>query len=773
MSEKKKNEENTDVHLKSVRMAGFKNYLHPVELELGKVNFLLGPNGAGKSSFLQAIELMGILSAPKVLNGLSLEDLSRFGTLHHVSRGNVAGEFRLAVTMGSGDETLDLEVTVEPRGQYRIVEWSMETNESMIKLGRGADGQWNMRHIEKRCAEGLKNASQAVLDALESIDGVKLVDDAQAILSFSSFRETLDERKRGYLDIGARWPNPRVVAVKDDLALCFTREAHFVLASKDALSCDAWIETGRGEDGSLTKWSNPEIGLGDRETWARFFGVDHEQFERPDSELVSFSLSLHAYYMHLGNVDILSLSTTCLNEASYPWQVVWMEWARDSVSKFYTQYRPYSHLLDRFVRGELSKDVYRDFPYGWRSWQGSKFRNRATLVHWLGPDGPFKRVVGEAMYSNGNGVSNEQAEAQHAEDLEMLKSKTPNPLDDIEPVVQDTYEAEFEGFFDERIMRGHWSSFKLQDFLFSEKSQKDNLAHRLDRLVDLGVGNLVRNFGIQIHHVGPDVERDFDNDLNVFDGSLAMWGNDNEDLISCWIPQGNFVSSELQHHRADIGFKVLAKATTKFGWGKVMLETKGKRRVMMVPASAQADSKVQDTRTWYQGGSMTVADNRGDLTRSSLEDWGKPMKDVPVPMKLQGRGVRQVVAVVLHLIRIACDGKSGAKVVALEEPTAFLHPRLASEFTGLIRELADVLGLTIIIETHNEYMIRQLSTERLNGDTLEDVRIHYVGAQGDDYVLPIRVDHDGVFTPAIPEGFLDKSSAMQREQRQLKKKRGA
>lgn len=170
---------------------------------------------------------------------------------------------------------------------------------------------------------------------------------------------------------------------------------------------------------------------------------------------------------------------------------------------------------------------------------------------------------------------------------------------------------------------------------------------------------------------------------------------------------------------------------------------------------------------------MTVADDQGSVTRKDLEDWGKPMKEVPVPMRLQGRGVRQVVAVALHLIRIACDGKSGAKVVALEEPTAFLHPRLASEFTGLIRELADVLGLTIIIETHNEYMIRQLSTDRLNGDTLEDVRIHYVGAQGDDYVLPIRVDRDGVFNPGIPEGFLDKSSAMQREQRQLKKKRGA
>ena len=771
MSEKKKNEANTAVHLKSVRMAGFKNYLHPVGLELGKVNFLLGPNGAGKSSFLQSIELMGILSASKVLDGLALEDLSRFGKLRHESKGNIAGECRLAVTMGSGDETLDLEVTVEP-WFHRILEWSMETNGAMIKLGRGDDGQWNMRHLDKRCAKGLMSSSQAFLDELESIDGVRLVDDAQAVLCFSSFQETLDERKRGYMDIGARWPNPRVVAVKDDLVLCFTRNGHFVLASKDALSCDAWIETGRGEDGSLTKWSNPEIGLGTPETWARFFGVNQEQFERPSAELVSLSLNLHAYYMHLGNVDVLSLSTKCLNEDSYPWQMAWMEWARDGVSKVYGG-RPYRKLLAAFMEGRLSKDVYRDFPFGWRSWQGSKtLKAQSTLVYWLGPDGPFKQAMGEAMYSTGKGVSNDDAEADRIEAREVWKNSS-DPLEGLEPYDPDCYEVQFEGGSEGRIFQGHESSFRLQDFLFSEKREKDNLAYELDQMVGLGIGSLIQNFGLEIHHIGPDVERDFDTGSSVFDrGEVRPKQKNEEGLISWWIPQGELMSYLEHSDRAENGFKVLAKATKKFGWGEVKLETKGARRVMMIPVSVQTDKKVQDTRTWYQGGSIRRADDPGDFTRNSLEDWDKPMGDVPVPMKLQGRGVRQVVAVALHLIRIACDGKSGAKVVALEEPTAFLHPRLASEFTGLIRELADVLGLTIIIETHNEYMIRQLSTDRLNGDTLEDVRIHYVGAQGDDYVLPIRVDRDGVFNPGIPEGFLDKSSAMQREQRQLKKKRG-
>ena len=151
MSEKKKNDANKDVHLKSVRMAGFKNYLHPVELELGKVNFLLGPNGAGKSSFLQAIELMGILSAPKVLDGLALEDLSRFGALQHLSTGNEAEQVVLACTIGHEEDTVELEVTLEPihKGTYRVCEWKFDSPDVELMVGLGSDKKWYLRRLPK------------------------------------------------------------------------------------------------------------------------------------------------------------------------------------------------------------------------------------------------------------------------------------------------------------------------------------------------------------------------------------------------------------------------------------------------------------------------------------------------------------------------------------------------------------------------------------------------------------------------------------------------
>lgn len=776
MSEKKKNEENTDVHLKSVRMAGFKNYLHPVELELGKVNFLLGPNGAGKSSFLQAIELMGIFSAPKVLDGLALEDLSRFGTLKHVSKGNVAGEVVLAVAMDGRPESVELEVRLKPRakGAYQVREWTVSTESSVLKLGRGADSEWYMSRVGKQRLAGLSRSAQSLLDVLATFDGVQVVEGAMDILCYSSFQETFDERKRGYFDTGARWPNPRVIAVSNEFVLCLTKEAHLVLSSRMALSSDAWIETGF-DDVVLTIKSMPNVGLGCPETWSQFFNVQSQE-ENPSSELVSLGLALHAYYMHLSSVDVLPLPTGHVRDTAFPWQMAWMIWAqqadpngRDALDGWGDS----GQLLQGYDEGALSKDVYRDFPLGRRAWQGSKTA-QSSLVYWLGHDGPFGLNMSDAMYKAGHGVSNDNTQALYDSlDEKQSALNIPNGLDPVLLAPNESYQLSSIHTLHRRPFRGLSVTHDLQKKVFEEVNWDSSSEDIIEMRMHFGIGDAVQSLGVEIHHVGPDVEGDFKDGGSVFEGDLSNWTTPESELVSCWIPQGSFISTEEANQRAKAGFNTLAVATRRFGWGEVRYEWKDRRRVVMLRDSKETQGKVQDTRTWFQGESMTVADDRGDFTRSSLEDWGKPMKAVPVPMKLQGRGVRQVVAVVLHLIRIACDGKSGAKVVALEEPTAFLHPRLASEFTGLIRELADVLGLTIIIETHNEYMIRQLSTDRLNGDTLEDVRIHYVGAQGDDYVLPIRVDHDGVFTPAIPEGFLDKSSAMQREQRQLKKKRGA
>lgn len=777
MSEKKKNDANTDVHLKSVRMAGFKNYLHPVELELGKVNFLLGPNGAGKSSFLQAIELMGILSAPKVLDGLALEDLSRFGTLNHVSKGNVAGEVVLAVAMDGLPESVELEVRLKPRGNgtYQVREWTVSTEASVLKLGRGADSKWYMSRVGKQRLAGLSRSAQSLLDVLATFDGVQIEPGARDILCFSSFQETLEERKRGYHDTGARWPNPRVIAVSNELVLCLTEKAHLVLASKEALSIHAWIETGMDDEGLANK-SRPKVGLGNPETWSQFFNVQSKEVD-PTPELVSLGLALHAYYMHLSSVDVLSLPTDYLGEASFPWQMAWLSWGQKSDANGFDAldgWNGSNELLKEYDEGSLSKDIYRDFPLGRRFWQGSKTAPK-SLVFWLGHEGPFGLKMSDAMYQAGHGVSNEDTQAFYdALDDEQSILDIPDGIV-IEPTLGEfeSYKLDLGPTAKRRACRGIKITHTLQKKVFEEVNTDTSVDDRIDARMHLGIGQAIQHWGVEVYHIGPDVEGDFKDGGSVFDGDLSNWSTSDSEMVSCWIPQGPPFSTQKAYQRAKAGFNTLASATRRFGWGEVRYEWKDRRRVVLLRDSTETEGKIADTRTWFQEGNMTGLDDQGGFARRNNEDWEQPMKDVPVPMRLQGRGVRHVVAIALHFIRIACDGKSGAKVVALEEPTAFLHPRLASEFTGLMRELAEVLGLTIIVETHNEYMIRQLSTDRLNGDTLEDVRIHYVGAEGDDYVLPIRVDRDGVFTPAIPEGFLDKSSAMQREQRQLKKKRGA
>lgn len=145
------------------------------------------------------------------------------------------------------------------------------------------------------------------------------------------------------------------------------------------------------------------------------------------------------------------------------------------------------------------------------------------------------------------------------------------------------------------------------------------------------------------------------------------------------------------------------------------------------------------------------------------------LSDGRVSIDQMGRATSNLIWLMLTLMEAKLAGTS--KIVVLEEPGAFMHPRIASRFTDVIRHLAEFLELIVFVETHNEYMIRQLSTSRLKGDDLEDVRIHYFGAPGKEGVMPIKVDKDGVFTPAIPDGFLDKSSSMMREQRELKRKR--
>ena len=134
-----------------------------------------------------------------------------------------------------------------------------------------------------------------------------------------------------------------------------------------------------------------------------------------------------------------------------------------------------------------------------------------------------------------------------------------------------------------------------------------------------------------------------------------------------------------------------------------------------------------------------------------------------------GRGVRQIVTVLLGLlgaVRMKEDkglGEHVPLVVLLEEPASYMHPNVAHRLTDVVLAIARRFNLTVFIESHNEYMFRQLQTMRLAEENLEDVTLHYVG-RGEQNIQRIHIDPDGILNPSMPEGFLDQAQRMRMEQ---------
>jgi ABC-type molybdenum transport system ATPase subunit/photorepair protein PhrA len=136
-----------------------------------------------------------------------------------------------------------------------------------------------------------------------------------------------------------------------------------------------------------------------------------------------------------------------------------------------------------------------------------------------------------------------------------------------------------------------------------------------------------------------------------------------------------------------------------------------------------------------------------------------------------GRGSRLVLKCLMSMIEASIRNENC--LVVLEEPSAFLHPMMAAKFSEVLRFAADKLDVQVIVETHNEYMVRQLVTNRLEGEALDDVTIHYFrgsekeAKKGTTEITRLEIDEGGRFNPPIPEGFLDKSQEMMREQTRI------
>lgn len=109
------------------------------------------------------------------------------------------------------------------------------------------------------------------------------------------------------------------------------------------------------------------------------------------------------------------------------------------------------------------------------------------------------------------------------------------------------------------------------------------------------------------------------------------------------------------------------------------------------------------------------------------------------------------------------------QVLILEEPEANLHPNLQSKLADILILAHKTFGLSFVVETHSEYLIRKLqyltAKKEINNDKIV---IYYFNA--DEYVTKtekkvkeIQINETGGLTDSFGPGFYDESTNLQFE----------
>lgn len=95
-------------------------------------------------------------------------------------------------------------------------------------------------------------------------------------------------------------------------------------------------------------------------------------------------------------------------------------------------------------------------------------------------------------------------------------------------------------------------------------------------------------------------------------------------------------------------------------------------------------------------------------------------------------------------------------IVLIEEPEANLHPMFQSKLLDLFYEVHTKYKLTLIIETHSEYLIRrsQVKVKELGKD--HPFRVYYFDSEQGPFEMKYR--EDGIFENDFGTGFFDESA---------------
>ncbi len=121
----------------------------------------------------------------------------------------------------------------------------------------------------------------------------------------------------------------------------------------------------------------------------------------------------------------------------------------------------------------------------------------------------------------------------------------------------------------------------------------------------------------------------------------------------------------------------------------------------------------------------------------------------------------------LLMVMAKAINDSGAKGIPvrllIEEPDANLHPNMQSQLVAPILDaLAKVPGLSIIIETHSEYLVRRLqSAIKTKELKKEDVVINYVSSERGRVIAEhVTIGDDGKLSQKLGTGFMDEGASL-------------
>ena len=122
-----------------------------------------------------------------------------------------------------------------------------------------------------------------------------------------------------------------------------------------------------------------------------------------------------------------------------------------------------------------------------------------------------------------------------------------------------------------------------------------------------------------------------------------------------------------------------------------------------------------------------------------------------------GYGSIQLLALLLKIVL------TESKVLMLEEPEIHLHPDLQSKLADMFRDAHIRFGISFIIETHSEYIIRKFQYLTVKKEIKpNDVVINYFTdpeelKEGEEQVREIRIKENGSLTGEFGSGFFDEA----------------